>query len=505
MKSFSTACVKWVCAGMLLAAPFTPFSAVQAENPLAPKQTGMEQISPLPPKAKQLVEDAMAFFSMEDIPVNVRITEEGGDTWHIHMDLKSEEYSRKTIPRAISMTLSKAGKLEKLDLAWKDEGKDSTPDKNQALRIAADFAAEVLGDTIAAGIDSKSHANRMVKVPLYPTVNGITVEDEVAYVMVDSSGHIRSYRWVDHAIKLDHLPSASGIIANEHAKKAFADQFEVELMLDDKGVLQYAASPYRGIDAKTGEAIEMTYRYNDEILTVQEDKEPSSLTVETVKKLSSTYAGLQEAGLKVTSSRSAHPDEAAKTSYTVTDGASTITLFSDEKTGELLSVQTDEREEPFLSRFTTSRTEAKKRALQFLNDFVHLKKGEYLLRERYLNENNRRSDDTVGYQLDVFPIHNGVRAAKPILSMEFGREDNVLSKVATRTFEWRLVDTASVITKEAAKDKWLEVMPLKLHYMFPEVDSPKAEQAKLTFIPAFHPESRSMNAASGEWLKISDW
>lgn len=133
MKSFSTAWVKWVCAGMLLAAPFTPFTVVQAESPLAPKQTGMEQISQFPPKARQPVVDAVTFFSMEDVPVNVRITEEGGDTWQIHIDLKSEEYARKTIPRAFSMALSKGGKLEKLDLAWKDEGKDSTPDKNQAL------------------------------------------------------------------------------------------------------------------------------------------------------------------------------------------------------------------------------------------------------------------------------------------------------------------------------------------------------------------------------------
>lgn len=506
MRPFSTSWVKWVCAGMLLAAPFTTFSVVQAESPLAPKQTVMEQISQLPPKAKQLVEDAVEFFSMEDIPVNVQITSEGGDTWQIHIDLKSDEYSRKTTPQAVYMNLSKGGKLEQLDLAWKDEGKDSTLDKNQALRAAADFAEEVLGGTMAAGKDTNSHASRVVKVPLYPIVNGITVEDEVAYVMINSSGQIRSFRWVDHAINIDRLPSASGIIALEQAKRAFADQLALELVLDDEnGVLQYAASPYRGIDAKTGEAIALTYHYSDELLTLKEDKEPSSLTVEKVKKLSSTYAGLQEAGLKVSTSRTVHPDEAATTSYTATDGASTITLFLDEKTGELLSIQTDEREEPTLPRFTTTRTEAKKRALQFLEDFVHMKKGEYLLRERYLNEDNRRSDDTVGYQLDVFPIHNGVRAAKPILSMEFEREDNVLSKFTARSFEWHLAATAAVVAKEAAKEKWLEAMPIELHYIFPEVDSPKAEQAKLVFVPAFHAESRSMNAASGEWLETSDW
>lgn len=504
MRSFSSNWVKYMCAGLILTAPFAASPGAQAATPVVTIQSVADQLGPLLPKAKKVVEKTVDFFSLTDIPVHVNITGENKDTWHIRIDVQSAQSIRKSIPQSVYIKLSVGGKLERLDLAWKDDRKDRKPDKHQALSVADDFVAHVLDYKLTAAREPEPFSGTMVLVPLYPVVNDITVEDEAAYVLVDASGQLRSFQSVEPDIKIDHLPKAKDVIALEEAKQAFADQLTLELVFDDENSqFLYAASPYSGVDAKTGDELKTAYRYSDEIFTLEQDKKPAAMTAEKVKLLSGTYAGIKKDSLKVTSSRSSHPNEAAKTAYRVADGTNTLTLFSDEQTGQLLSI-TVEREESPVGSHKTTRAVAKQQAIQFLDEFLTMKKGEYVLRERYLEE-GQRSDMAVGYQLDVYPVHNGVRAAKPTVTIGMEREGNVIAFVTTRPFEWQNAAKPALMAMDEAKGKWLQELPFGLHYLFPEVDSPRAEQAKLAYMPGFDAASRFIHAVSGKWEKATDW
>jgi len=494
MKRVHFSWMKWVCTGILLAAPLAPLSVAQANSSIAMEKEALEQIKKLPPKAQRIVEETAEFFFRSQHKLEVQSQKRGDDAWDVLINQNPDELGQKHQASSVALSLSKGGKLERLDVAWNSERKKGSINEWTAINVAEGFVNQVLGADLKAGTQSVKVSNDWIAVPFYPVIDKIPVQKEAATVIVDASGDLRSFQTRDIELRAANLPSRSDLIESKKAKQTLADQLALELVYDDmRGKFGYEASPFSLIDAKTGDILSVPYQTNDETLTVDQDQKPAAMTTERAKGIASSFAGLDAAKLTVRSSTQKHPNEEAKTIFTVTDGKRTIVMQADELTGALLAIH---EEEIALTASNKNNTkEAKQKAQQFIESYAHLEKGAYVLRERIFV-----GDATREFQFELYPVQGDVRAAKPILTLSFDRSQNTLLGLTTRSFKRNQAATPAIISEDAAKRAWLDAISLELQYVYLS-STMKEEHAKLAYVPSFAAESRFLNAATGQLEK----
>lgn len=499
MKRVHHSWIKWVCTGILLAAPLAPVSVAQASSPKAMEKEALEQIKQLPPKAKRIVEETAEFFFRSQHKLDVQIQKKGEDGWDVQLSQHPDEIGQKHQPGSVALRLTKGGKLDRLDASWDTKERKGSISQWTAVDEAEGFVNQILGSELRAGLQPSRIGTDWFAVPFYPVVDNITVQKEAASVIVDAAGNLRSFQTKEIELREAMLPSRSGVIDSKDANQAFADLLSVELVYDDeRGKFGYQSSPFSRIDAKTGDKLTIPYETIDEEWTLDQDKKPAPLTIDQAKAIASSYAGLDAGKLNVRTSRQKHPDEDAKTIYTVTDGNRILILKTDEKTGTLLAIHEEDAEKTASS--SKNENGAKQKARQFIESYANLEKGDYVLREkRYTNGEAERD-----YQFELYPMHGDVRAAKPILTLSFDRGQNTLSTMTTRSFQRSSAATPAVIAEDQAKRAWLDAISLELQYVYLNTSTMKDEQAKLAYVPSFSAESRFLNAATGQLEKAAD-
>jgi len=500
MKRVHHSWIKWVCTGILLAAPLAPVSVAQASSPKAMEKEALEQIKQLPPKAKRIVEETAEFFFRSQHKLDVQIQKKGEDAWDVQLSQHPEEIGQKHQPGSVALRLSKGGKLERLDAFWDAKENKGSISQWTAVNEAEGFVNQVLGSDLRAGLQPSRIGIDWFAIPLYPVVNNITVQKEAASVIVDAAGNLRSFQTKEIELREAMLPSRSGVIDSKDAKRAFADLLSVELVYDDeRGKFGYQSSPFSRIDAKTGQKLTVPYETVDEEWTLDQDKKPAPMSIDKAKAIASSYAGLDAGKLNVRTSRQKHPDEDAKTIFTVTDGNRILILKTDENTGTLLTIHEEDAEKTTASNGKNA-DEAKQKARHFIESYASLEKGDYVLREKRYADGEAASD----YQFELYPMHGDIRAAKPILTLSFDRGQNTLSAMTTRSFQRYSAATPAVINVDQAKRAWLDAISLELQYVYLNASTMKDEQAKLAYVPSFSAESRFLNAATGQLEKAAD-
>lgn len=454
-----------------------------------------------PAVVKRTVDKAIGYFGLKEPVVEVIGSGYRNITLRANKDIAA---SNTHAPTYVQLTFEEeSSKLRQLETGWKTEPKSGRPDPQKAVSEAAAFAEEIVGKTYTAGLQGTLLPNNLFEVPLYPVVNDIPVQKAAGSIVVDASGRLRSFMKRDSKVDERTLPSTSGIQSRERALEALGDQLHMELAYDDEQELyQYQAFPYGWVDAKTGEAAAPPYKYDDTSITVgaANRKQPTALTADEAKTMAQDFFGASPDQLKTSSRRESHPNEAPLSIYTLQDDRRSIVVRTDEKTGALLQADLELAKPSNSIRATEG--DIKAIAQRFIERHVPLSDGEYLLRGHYSAKSTTVWDTSqsvpLEYVLELYPKLNGVRTAKPIVTITFDPDEGIMSSVNIRAYTPRAVVAPTFISVEEAKKQWLHALQLELNYVYPTSTQKQADQPILAYVPAFAADARYVNAVSGK-------
>lgn len=492
-----------MCSGIVALAPQPIGGGAPVAAASMAKGKLSDQWENLPPGVRETVEETIDFFGLHDTSLDVYTRQSGSNEWQVTLRLNQDEDQEASQPDQLDLLVSvNSGKLNRLDVSWGRELEERTPDKGVAVDAASDFSRNVLGEGHHIAKNPALFHSSMIEVPLYTTVNNIPVQKPVAKVIVNANGDVHRFQRLDVEIDERDFPRATGLLSAEEAKQRIGETLEMELVYDDKRhAFQYIPRQHGWIDAKTGAFSPGTYQYREETFPVTEDQEKTAASPDDVKQLATSCLGLGQQSLILSTGRSSHPGEASETVYKLKDGISEYVIRVDEETGTLLSLQAAtpgirQEVEPL------SHAEAKQSALDCIDRYIPLKKGEYLLRERHLAEQIpdwvKKSDLPAEYQVDLYPLIGDVRMADPSVSITIDLANSRIVSVTTRATQPGPNTVPAFISFARAKQEWLDSLQLELQYVYPRFLYQASEQPVLAYIPAFAEESRYIDAVSGE-------
>ncbi|MDF2680633.1 MAG: hypothetical protein K0R47_1823 [Brevibacillus sp.] len=452
-----------------------------------------EVLKTAPPSVKRTVKLTVEYFGMSDITVNPQRSHSGD--WQVTLSNNAVDSNHTNrVPSSVSLFFSeKDNKLTQLTTAWGNGQKSKSADLENAVSTAADFVESVIGEKFTAAKQATAAFESMAEVPVYPIMKDIPVQKSVGRILVNSAGNISSYHRLDTTIDERFLPAKADILSPEQAKRAFSNQIKLELAYDDEqGSYQYVALPYSSIDAKTGDAFAAAYPLVDSSFTVGATTTEQTISSETVKIMAQSFFGLHPDGLSASNRRESHPDETTLSIHTVNNGKQTLVIRVNEKTGELLSVESENLNSERDSTLTTV-ADAKKKALDFIEQFIPLREGDYLLRETYA-EPGQMKHLSNKYRLELYPSINGVRTAKPIIALSLDLRGNVMTSATTRAYTLSTAATPAVISADEAKKQWLKALEPELNYVFKDQQS---DEPILAYVASITAHARYVNAISG--------
>lgn len=484
VNSFRNSVGVLLCTCLLSTAPVAtlPHAAALTTNSYE------EALKQAPPSVKRTVERTIEYFGLSDVTVLSRSS--GG--WTVTLNNASLNPNSKSVPTSVNLLFSnKDHKLTQMTTAWAKPSKSKSADLADAADTAEDFAQSVLGEKYTVSRSGSSFFNTKAEVSVYPIIKDIPVQKSVGRIIVDEAGNIFSYHRLDSYIDERLLPSKTDILSAEKAKQAFSDQLKLELAYDDEqGQYQYVAMPYSSVDAKTGKAVSNSPQYQDTVFTVGAAKdELPPLSSARAKEMAQTFLGLQADQVTVSTQRESHPNEDPISIHTVSDEDGSFEIRVNEKTGELLTIKANDGR---LGNETSasSAAAARKQALRFIEQFIPLKDGNYILRESEFTKSE------TPFTLSLYPSINGVRTTKPIAVLTIDLHGNTVTAVSTRTFvsPSAAAATPDVISAEEAKKQWLNALKPQLNYVFANPDD---DQAILAYVASISAQSRYVNAISG--------
>ncbi|MED4779246.1 hypothetical protein [Brevibacillus choshinensis] len=448
-----------------------------------------EALKTAPPGVKRTVKLTAEYFGMTDITVN---TQGSRQVTLNNNSFDSNQTNR--VPSSVSLFFSeKDNKLTQLTTTWGKGQKSKSADLEHAVSSAADFVESVIGENFTVAKQATAIFESMAEVSVYPIVKDIPVQKSVGRILVDSAGNISSFHRLNSTIDERSLPSKADILSSEQAKQAFDKQIKLELAYDDEqGLYQYVALPYASIDAKTGEATVSAIPFVDSSFTVGAATKEQTISSDTVKIMAQSFFGLNPEGLTASNQRASHPNETPLSIHTVSAGKQTFVVRVNEKTGELLSVESENLSSQRDSTLATP-ADAKKKALSFIEQFIPLKDGDYFLRETYA-ESGQMKQSSNKYTMELYPSINGVRTTKPIVALSLDLNGNVMTSVTTRAHTTSTAATPAVISADEAKKQWLKALELELNYVFKD---PQSEEPILAYVASITAHARYVNAISG--------
>jgi len=367
----------------------------------------------------------------------------------------------------------------------------------------------VLGESFSVGNNPALLPNNQALVSLYAKVDDIPVQKQAAEVTVDANGDITSFEIKDAEVDENALPAVSDVLSVDEAKQLIAEQLEMELVYDDeRQTYQYVPLPFEWMDAKTGAVDPHPYQYADETYQIAEDREKGLAAAGDTREMAEAFLGFEPATLELSTSRQSQPERAAVTVYTVKDDSGEAVIRTDENTGTLLSLHTEKSgkrqvDEPL------SYEQAKTFALEFIEQHVSMKKGEYLLRERYLTEQVpdwvKKNELPAEYQVELYPLVDGKRTAAPSVSITIDLHNHSITSVTTRAYQLDQAAAPTLLSLDQAKQAWVEAVQLELRYVYPSFLYQTSEKPQLAYIPSFAVESRYVDAVSGKLGQTQGW
>lgn len=452
-----------------------------------------EALKTAPPSVKRTVKLTVEYFGLSDITVNPQRSHSGD--WQVTLNNNAVDSNHTNrVPSSVSLFFSKKDhKLTQLTTAWGKGQKNKSADLENAVSTAADFVESVIGEKFSAAKQATAAFDSKAEVSVYPIMKDIPVQKSVGRILVDSAGNISSYHRLFTTIDERILPAKADILSPEQAIQAFGNQLKLELAYDDEqGLYQYVALPYHSIDAKTGEAFVSAVPFVDSSFTVGAATAEQTISSETIKIMAQSFFGLNPDGLSASSRRESHPNETPLSIHTVNAGKQTLVIRVNEKTGELISVESENLNRERDSSLATV-ADAKKKALGFIEQFITLKEGNYVLREQY-TEPGQTKNLSNKYTYELYPSINGVRTTEPIVALSLDLRGNVMTSVTTRTYTFSTAATPAVISADEAKKQWLKALEPELNYVFKDQQS---DEPILAYVASINAHSRYVNAISG--------
>lgn len=250
----------------------------------------------------------------------------------------------------------------------------------------------------------------------------------------------------------------------------------------------YELQPFHYVDAKTGEIYYSPFQVTEEKVEIPRSDANFRADNKSVKELASDLFGFTASEVTISSHRESHPGETPKQIYTLLDGDDTIELSFDEESGQFLSLQSGN--ELRLEKATVvTREAAKRQALDFIQTFIALDQGMYVMQEQVLTENIpswvTQKDLPTEYQLSLYPLHKGVRTNVPAVTVLIDLRGNAVKKVATTKIPLAKSAVPAPADKEAAASALVDSLDMELRYVFPSFLYQRDDQPKLAYVPRF--------------------
>lgn len=472
----------------------SPVAAYASSNAAVTTDALAEKLKDLPGNAKRIVEDSIDFFGMTNPEVfTQRIHSE---EWRVQLKATNTDVQQnRGKATSISMIFSgKTGKLQQLDVSRGKKDDRQSPDEGEAIDITNDFVNQILGKNTTVGNNTEIIFDHYVKVPIYPVINDIPVQKPIGTVTVHESGSIHSYQRKEANLDEKDLPSATNLIPAEKAKKTMVEQSELELVYDDeRNQYQYALRSADWLDAKTGELFNPVSKYVRETRKMTGTEE-AGVQAKVVQGWGHTFFGMNQETVSISTSRESHPDEKPIAVYRLTDETGEVEIKVDEETGTLLTVSTEKSSKSNANPFTHA--EAKKLALRFIEQYVPMETGDYLLEEN-LPDGGDKQNQSSRYHLAVYPLYDGVRTAQPVVAIAIDLHGNALLAAKARPYQKSSAAAPAVITAEKAKQLLSDSLQLELNYVYPRFWD-QSEKPRLVYLPAVSMKGLYVDAVSGK-------
>ncbi|QRG69498.1 hypothetical protein [Brevibacillus choshinensis] len=484
MKSFRNSVGVLLCTCLLAASPAAlPHAAALTTTSYE------EALKTAPHSVKKTVENTLEFFGLSDETISFQSSTSGG--WRVTMTNTADASSSGSIPTSVTLLFSKKDqKLTQMTAYWAKQPTNKTADLEGAVSEAQDFAQSVIGENYDVSSQATITFHSKAEVSIYPIVKDIPVQKPVGRIIVDEAGHVISFHRLDSYIDERLLPSKADVLSTEKAKQAFSDQLKLELAYDDEqGQYQYVAMPYPSIDAKTGKAfLNSVQSVNTSFTVGTAKKELAAVSANRAKEMAKTFLGLQADQVAVSTSRESHPNETPITIHTASDKNGSFEIRVNEKTGELQTIREKNRGRGSEAS-PSSVADAKKQALSFIEQYIPLNEGDYMLRESTFTQHE------TAYRLSLYPSVNGVRTTKPIVVLTMDLLGNTVTNVSTRAFAAPSAEAIpAFISAEEAKKQWVKALEPKLNYVFAD---PEDDHAILAYVASISAQSHYVDAISG--------
>lgn len=505
---------------ILLLATSMLATPVWAQQQTAGKQTqGIieEDSRPIPEEVRELLEELEEYLpAMGRLHVDT-IRQGSQGEYSIFLSDKKRKIQAN---QSLSITTDENNHV--LSLSFNDSGRDKTVAlkkiPQEHFKKAVDFIAEhvsadhaVSSQAMLSNRRGTSTENLSV-IPFYPVLNGIPVQKEMGQAYVDAEGQIVLFK--QEKVKLPsgaEVTSPAKVIGNEKAAKSWGESLSMELVYDqESGKLVYIPKNVPYIDGISGQVVPSLVETTSDAIQVKGKADLSAWRDQ--KKLEQMLGKVMN--LSVNRVSYIEPAESDKSGYDLHQWNSTVyqsaAVKLDRKTRLPVELAIEgaaekEREKPLTSM------EAKKMAVQFVENYLLDKDQSFLLKESKPAEklpewvDEKRLKPVYTYQF--YPESNGISAKNPLFVIEVdGKKGNIVlarvMDVGTASFPDAL-GKKEIISAQEATQAFLKIASLRLSYWYPKAGSQVAELPQLVYLPTEESLSFMIDAHTGEALP--DW
>lgn len=462
--------------------------------------------------------------------------ERGGGSINVVINAKTGALINLDIWQQEDTLLEDAISRDQAKLKVMDYLKQFAPDKlNQLQEIESPDKFYKYGPYGSRDLMQSFRFARVVNGVIYP-VDGITIR-------VNGKGELRgySYNWSDNI----QFPSAKPAITEDQAKEAFKNSLDLQLFyqrvykpyatknLDNQLVYGTWRNPYENggfpiIDAakgvsigRDGNPVSPPPALEFKTLTDKpgQPKTTKEITKEVAEELINSYnLGLDGYNLAGTNYSNFNDDDFIwRFNYTKGDSADYKTMKSimvsiDAKTGELRELYRNEyREGPYEFPQNPAITEdqARQKAIEFIKNVMPTRTDKLAF---VSTSDSVMGKSGPGYSFVLVRMENGV----PVRDISTRVMIDPVTGNVTEFYgangwneKFTFQDKTNAVSKETAKNKFLDKYKLQLQYVpiFATGSKPyepgKIIGTALVYAPFLQGPMQNLNAVSGEW--VSDW